>query len=1194
MTQIEPTSGEEMGTGSEPLRQSVERHPEGEVPVPIASPDLSFRRIEIRRMPGFPSGGFTVEDLCPGVNIIYGPNASGKTTLSRAIQRLLRVRDGRAEQHSLAAVLELRGRQWTIDYDVGRVRCQREGADEDLPTLAPAEIKDRYVLALHDLIRSEDGHDLAQEIVRESAGGYDLAAARTALGFQKGPSAKRGATKELDAAIDAARETRRRQDALLDEEKGLAYLRRRQAEARAAAVRRGWLEKALAYLDALERRREARAQLAVLPQGIAAMTGDEIAQLAAIDEEMARADSDRRDEEIGRQAAETRLAESGLPQEGVPAELPAALRLKCQRLRQLVAEFPVHERDLAKASDRMDQARRSLGPEGASDQLDLLPFPDATAVEQLGEFARRAEALRADASAATALGQWLGADSPWAGQPLDAIQHGVRLLQQWIAVEDAAGEAVSRRKPVLLGAAIGAAAVSLLLAAVAHWSWLLLLPVAAAIAVAAFWPQAAIDRRASICWEFESLDVGRPGDWTAAEARAYLVQLQRRAAEVGLHQERAARWSGLEQRRLELQRSCEELHRQGRLWAERLGIDLDVAGREHNEAWLYLLAANLNRLHDASQARAAAAASLEATIQQRSVLLSEIVTAIRPFGFQETVDSELAAEQVEQLARRQQEHQEARSDLAERSRALERIEQHLGQLAARRAALFERVGLAPGDDAAIRRWADLCPEYRRAAETLRLAEHDLEATRAAIAGQPELAAMPRESLVEEQQRCVALAATLDSLTQQIGSIEGRIDDAKKGTDLEAALARQDQCREVLRQQRERDYDGVVGNVLADFLAQQQHDEELPGVVRHARELFVGITHGRYRLDVDLGDPPGFRALDTHRGVGLALEELSSGTRLQLLLAVRVAFVQRQEQGLKLPLILDETLGNSDERRAAEIIEAAIEVCRAGRQVFYLTAQHDEVGKWQAVLRGHGDVPSRLVDLAEIRRFSQSERAPPMDFQPPPVPEVPPPGDLDWLSYGQLLDVPPLDREGQIGGIHLWYLVDDPPALHRLLRHGINRWGQLQALAQYGHDRSLDTESEVYRRAEAAARLIEGATRYWRIGRGRPVDRQVLVDCPAVTEKFVDRVSDLAAQVNGDAKQLIARLAEGHVKGFRTEKRNELREYLVEQGHLDEHEVLSAEQIGDHVRTLAFPDMEKGLLDAARFERLLTMVLGKTA
>ena len=82
--------------------------------------ELSFRKIEIRRMPGFPSGGFEVDGLCRGVNVIYGPNASGKTTLSRAIQKLLRPTDQPHEQRSIRASLELHGDSYTLDCDLGR------------------------------------------------------------------------------------------------------------------------------------------------------------------------------------------------------------------------------------------------------------------------------------------------------------------------------------------------------------------------------------------------------------------------------------------------------------------------------------------------------------------------------------------------------------------------------------------------------------------------------------------------------------------------------------------------------------------------------------------------------------------------------------------------------------------------------------------------------------------------------------------------------------------------------------------------------------------------------------------------------------------------------------------------------------------------------------------------------------------
>ena len=47
---------------------------------------------------------------------------------------------------------------------------------------------------------------------------------------------------------------------------------------------------------------------------------------------------------------------------------------------------------------------------------------------------------------------------------------------------------------------------------------------------------------------------------------------------------------------------------------------------------------------------------------------------------------------------------------------------------------------------------------------------------------------------------------------------------------------------------------------------------------------------------------------------------------------------------------------------------------------------------------------------------------------------------------------------------------------------------MQTLASYGHVAMVQRDSQVFRRAEAAARVIETATGLWRIGRGEPVDR----------------------------------------------------------------------------------------------------------
>ena len=54
----------------------------------------------------------------------------------------------------------------------------------------------------------------------------------------------------------------------------------------------------------------------------------------------------------------------------------------------------------------------------------------------------------------------------------------------------------------------------------------------------------------------------------------------------------------------------------------------------------------------------------------------------------------------------------------------------------------------------------------------------------------------------------------------------------------------------------------------------------------------------------------FPSLRCECPIGPFARQLSSATRVQLMLAVRVAFVESQERRVALPLLLDETLGTA--------------------------------------------------------------------------------------------------------------------------------------------------------------------------------------------------------------------------------------------------------------------------------------------
>jgi hypothetical protein len=389
---------------------------------------------------------------------------------------------------------------------------------------------------------------------------------------------------------------------------------------------------------------------------------------------------------------------------------------------------------------------------------------------------------------------------------------------------------------------------------------------------------------------------------------------------------------------------------------------------------------------------------------------------------------------------------------------------------------------------------------------------------------------------------------------------------------------------------------AVGELLAGHIAAECHDQSRPPVFRRAAALLAHITRGRYQLDLAAPDgaagvaEPAFRAIDTTSRRGHALHELSSGTRVQLLLAVRLAFLEELERHAgggapRLPLVLDEVLADSDDERAAAIIETVLELCASGRQVFYMTAQSDEVHKWQAMLRSRPGVPHRAVDLAELRELQAAGRdARLAGFAWRPSEEPPAPGGMSAEQYGRALGVPPLDPRADIGAAHLWHVFAEPAALAAALRLRVAKFGELAELARAGA--APGVEPADWERALASARVLEEAARQWRRGRGKPVDRATLMGCERVTDRFLNDLTDLAAGLGGDAAALIAALRARHIKGFREQAIDALERHLEESGHLDRQPRRTPEEARLEVMKLAAEDVRAGRIDPRRIEQLI--------
>jgi hypothetical protein len=309
--------------------------------------------------------------------------------------------------------------------------------------------------------------------------------------------------------------------------------------------------------------------------------------------------------------------------------------------------------------------------------------------------------------------------------------------------------------------------------------------------------------------------------------------------------------------------------------------------------------------------------------------------------------------------------------------------------------------------------------------------------------------------------------------------------------------------------------------------------------------------------------------------------------------VRIAFIEAQEQGVRLPIILDETLANSDDSRADAIVRTVLELCGDDRQVFYLTAQEDEVLQWKKVLGTGVDLDHRLIALRgrHVSEIGVSSGSAVGDGVPAVlVRDVPAPEGRNHAAYGRVLDVEPWNPYAPVGSLHLWYLIEDVRKLHALLEAGYERWGQLQGLIRDGDASFVGLDGESLDRLELRAAAVRAWRQAWLIGRGQPVDQSVLESSGAVSDKFIESVAALGEEVSFEGKEIISALRDGAVSGFFSSKMDELEEWLIDNGYVDPSDPLAAGEIWTRTLGAVSERMQGSTLDVDDLKRLIARLV----
>jgi len=1104
---------------------------------------MKLERIDIRSLAGLDEP-VSIRFATDGVNFITGPNASGKSSIIRAVRALLYPEltenfcQIRARWHMGEALVDSERHGQTVTWTDGTRPMPP-------PQLPPAESIGAYLISSEDLTRlgSTDTH-IAAAIRTMLAGGYDLnePVATPPLAPAVRPQKRARELAELGRRIE---EKEREYERLTEAVDSLTTLKdelRRTAE---AARRLEACEDALALADAVARRTALEHTLIEeFPGGMDRLSGDELSRLDQAEERIA----ERRGEHELVQTALTRASGKLERGGGVDPQQLEAVQSELASARDQLAELERRIEQQAVALERADEERSIAAKRLGARKITALPEISQQILEEIERYTDRVLARREKIRALS--GELARVHAPVSDQGVlpDALRQARDALADWLEL--------SRLSP-LEGVLWGGLTVSSGLAGwrllgpqdvPAHPELVLLILVAMGVPlglsirfVMRF--RALGQARA----QFEQTGVEAPLGWSEGEVETRLERLEKEL-ELATHQAVQRERTADIRERLNQER---DLFEQARKRLEectgKLGLDPD----SRLETGFLLWARHLQDWQQADCAFRQHRDELARAREQHAACRRRVGELLHRHGIEDPseITSRNLSSLIHQLAPRIRANAELHNEIKASRHRLKELEADIETLQGRARAVYEQAGVKPGARRTLIERLEKFEEWRQLEQQRRELSTEITRLEQRLSTDGELLeqarSQQREALSERRDGLAAEAATRDDINRQIASIQTRHEDAIERHELTALTHQYESLRLALGAELERHLLSAAGKALLDDVRQAHQADNEPAALRAGARWFQHFTHYRYRLLFEQGR---FAAFDARAERAVDLAELSTATRAQLLLALRLAWIEQAERNrVPLPVFLDEVLTTSDPDRYRQVVESIQEIAAAGRQMFYLTAQPGEAAAWSEWL-GESAAPC-VIDMAQVRR----DQVAPLELTMPDsearrrdVPQPNGQSPVDWARQAGINPINPWLGTGEVSVFHL--LHDDLALAARLIRLELGRIGELTGYLEADCDEAvLDaaTRKQLGQRCHAASLVLDD----WRRRHHRPVDAGALDAFGQISDTFMPRVLKLLEAVGNHPVALVEGLREGRVARFRSDVTDALEQWLEENGYL---------------------------------------------